>query len=58
MYYAPIGLGCYFAALIGTYGNSIVSGFLKTFIIYTITCVFVYVVVYSVYALVAGGKKD
>lgn len=57
MYYAPIGLGCYFAALIGTYGNSIVSGFLKTFIIYTITCVFVYVVVYSVYALVAGGKK-
>ena len=57
MYYAPIGLGCYFAALIGTYGNSIVSGFLKTFIIYTITCVFVYVVVYSIYALVAGGKK-
>lgn len=57
MYYAPIGLGCYFAALIGTYGNSIVSGFLKTFIIYTVTCVFVYVVVYSVYALVAGGKK-
>lgn len=57
MYYAPIGLGCYFAALIGTYGDSIVSGFLKTFIIYTITCVFVYVVVYSVYALVAGGKK-
>lgn len=57
MYYAPIGLGCYFAALIGTYGNSIVSGFLKTFIIYTVTCVFVYVVVYSIYALITGGKE-
>ncbi|MBE6156559.1 MAG: dicarboxylate/amino acid:cation symporter [Firmicutes bacterium] len=57
MYYAPIGLGCYFATLIGTYGESIAVGFLKTFVIYTIVCVFVYVVVYSVYALIAGGKK-
>ena len=57
MYYAPIGLGCYFAALIGTYGESIAVGFLKTFIIYTVVCVFIYVVVYSIYALIAGGKK-
>ena len=57
MYYAPIGLGCYFAALVGSYGKNIAVGFLKTFIIYTIVCVFVYVVVYSIYALIAGGKK-
>ncbi len=57
MYYAPIGLGCYFAALIGTYGNSIVNGFLKTFVIYTITCLVVYILIYSLYALIAGGKK-
>lgn len=57
MYYAPIGLGCYFAALIGTYGQSIAVGFLKTFIIYTIVCVIVYFIVYSLYALIAGGKK-
>ena len=57
MYYAPIGLGCYFAALIGTYGKSIAIGFLKTFIIYTIVCVFVYFVIYSIYVLIAGGKK-
>lgn len=56
MYYAPIGLGCYFAALIGTYGDSIATGFVKTFVIYTITCAFVYVIVYSAYALIAGGK--
>lgn len=57
MYYAPIGLGCYFAALIGTYGKSIAVGFLKTFIIYTIACIFVYFILYSLYALLAGGKK-
>jgi len=57
MYYAPIGLGCYFAALIGSYGNVIAFGFLKTFIIYTVVCVIVYFVVYSIYALIAGGKK-
>lgn len=57
MYYAPIGLGCYFAALIGSYGKSIAVGFFKTFIIYTLVCLFVYFFVYSLYALIAGGKK-
>ena len=57
MYYAPIGLGCYFAALIGTYGKSIAVGFLKTFIVYTLVCIFIYFVVYSLYVLIAGGKK-
>lgn len=57
MYYAPIGLGCYFASLIGTYGQSIAVGFLKTFIIYTVTCVIVYFAVYTLYAFIAGGKK-
>lgn len=57
MYYAPIGLGCYMAALIGTYGDSIAVGFLKTFIIYTVTCLIVYFIVYSIYALIGGGKK-
>lgn len=57
MYYAPIGLGCYFATLIGTYGESIALGFLKTFIVYTVVCLIVYFVVYSLYALIAGGKS-
>ena len=57
MYYAPIGLGCYFAALIGSHGKSIAVGFFKTFIIYTLVCLFVYFFVYSLYALIAGGKK-
>ena len=56
MYYAPIGLGCYFASLIGTYGECIAVGFLKTFIIYTLVCIFVYVILYSLYAIISGGK--
>lgn len=57
MYYAPIGLGCYFAAFIGTFGSSIAIGYAKTLLIYTVVCVFVYFVLYSLYALIAGGKK-
>ena len=57
MYYAPIGLGCYFAQFVGKFGSSIAIGYLKTFIIYTITCLIVYFVVYSIYAFIAGGKQ-
>ena len=57
MYYAPIGLGCYLAAFIGTFGKTIVYGYLKTFVIYLIVCLIVYFVIYSVYAFIAGGKK-
>ena len=57
MYYAPIGLGCYFASFIGQFGSSVAIGYLKTFIIYTISCLVVYFIVYSIYAYIAGGKK-
>lgn len=57
MYYAPIGLGCYFAALVGTFGGEIAIGYGKTFIIYTVVSVLFYFTVYSLYAFIAGGKK-
>ena len=57
MYYAPIGLGCYFAALVGTFGGEIALGYGKTFIIYTVVSVLFYFTVYSLYAFIAGGKK-
>ncbi|MFR3920015.1 MAG: dicarboxylate/amino acid:cation symporter [Clostridia bacterium] len=57
MYYAPIGLGCYFASLIGTFGSTIAVGYLKTFVVYTVVAILYYVIVYSLYALIAGGKK-
>ena len=57
MYYAPIGLGCYFASLVGTFGSSIAVGYLKTFVIYTVVAILFYVIVYTIYAFLAGGRK-
>jgi Na+/H+-dicarboxylate symporter len=57
MYYAPIGLGCYFAALVGNFGQTIVVGYLKTFIVYTVVALTFYFIMYTIYAFIAGGKK-
>lgn len=57
MYYAPIGLGCYFASLVGTLGSTIAIGFLKTFVIYTIVCLVFMALFYTLYAFIAAGKK-
>ncbi len=57
MYYAPFGLCCYFASLVGTFGSSIVLGYLKTFIIYTIASLFVYFIIYPLFAYISYGKE-
>lgn len=57
MYYAPIGLGCYFASLVGTFGKEIAIGYVKTFVIYTVVAILFYFVIYTLYAFIAGGKK-
>ena len=57
MYYAPIGLGCYFASLIGSYGSQIAVGYLKTFIIYLVVSVAYYFIIYTIYAFIAQGKN-
>lgn len=56
MYYAPIGLGCYFASLIGTLGTTIAIGYIKMFVVYLLVCLLIYFVFYSIYAFIAGGK--
>lgn len=57
MYYAPIGLGCYFASLVGTLGGTIAVGFLKTFVVYTLVCLVFMAVFYTLYAFIAGKFK-
>ena len=57
MYYAPIGLVCYFAALVGTFGSSIAVGYLKTFVVYAIVAVLYFIIVYTIYAYIAGRKE-
>lgn len=57
MYYAPIGIGAYFASFVGEFGAGVATSYLKMLIIYTVSCAFVYFVIYSLYAFIAGGKK-
>ncbi len=57
MCYAPIGLSCYFASLVGSFGKELVLGYAKTFLIYLIACLFIYFVIYSLYAIICGGKN-
>lgn len=56
MYYAPIGLCAYFMNLVGTFGVSLISGYLRSFILYTAVGVIYYLVFYTIYAYVAGGR--
>ena len=56
MYYAPIGLGGYFAAMVGTFGGSIAVGYIKTFIIYLVACAVFYFIIYTIFAYISAGK--
>ncbi len=57
MYYAPIGLMAYFASLIGEFGPNLIGSYAKSMIIYYLLCVVYFVVFYTLYAYLAGGKK-
>lgn len=57
MYYAPIGLCAYFMNLVGTFGISLISGYLRSFILYTVVGIIYYLVFNTLYAYVAGGKR-
>lgn len=57
MYYAPIGLACYFASIIGQLGTQILTGYLKVFLLYLGLSIIYYFVFFSIYAYVAAGKN-
>ena len=57
MYYAPIGLMAYFASLIGEFGPNLIGSYAKSMLIYYLLCVVYFVVFYTLYAYLAGGKK-
>lgn len=56
MYYAPIGLGCYFAVVVGQLGTQIIQGYLRVFLLYLGLTVINYFIFFSLYAYVAAGK--
>ena len=57
MYYAPIGLMAYFASLIGEFGPNLIGSYAKSMVIYYLLCVVYFVIFYTLYAYLAGGKK-
>lgn len=57
MYYAPIGLGCYFAAIIGQLGPQILEGYARAFALYLVLALIYYFGFFTLYAFIAGGKE-
>lgn len=57
MYYAPIGLGCYFATIIGELGPQILSGYARVFVLYIGITILYFFGFFTLYAFIAGGKN-
>lgn len=55
MLYAPIGLGAYFAALIGDYGTELLGAYSKAIIMFYPICVAYFLVAFTGYAYFAAG---
>lgn len=53
---APVGLGCYFAAIIGDLGSQIIGSYVRVIVLYIGIALFYFIVMNTVYALLAGGK--
>lgn len=56
MYYAPVGLGCYFASVIGQLGAQIVGGYLRVFLLYLGLSATYYFGFFTIYSFVSGNK--
>ncbi|MBF8984459.1 dicarboxylate/amino acid:cation symporter [Lutibacter sp. B2] len=57
MYYAPIGLGAYFAALIGTFGPELLGSYARAMAIYYPICIVYFLIAFTAYSYFAGGKQ-
>lgn len=57
MYYAPIGLGAYFAALIGDFGPELLGSYASAMVVYYPICIAYFFIAFFCYSYYAGGKK-
>lgn len=55
MLYAPIGLGAYFASLIGEFGPQLLGAYARAMIIYYPLCIIYFFVAFAGYTYYAGG---
>lgn len=56
MLYAPIGLGAYFASLIGEFGPQLLGAYARAMIIYYPLCIAYFFIAFAGYTYYAGGK--
>lgn len=56
MYYAPIGLGAYFAALIGEFGPTLLGSYARAVAFYYPFAIFYFVIMFTLYAFIGGGR--
>lgn len=56
MYYAPIGLGAYFASLVGVFGPELLGSYAKAVIVYYPVSILYFFIGFTLYAFIAGGK--
>lgn len=56
MYAAPIGLGCYFADVVGELGPRIVGAYAQILILYLLLTIVAFFGLNTIYAWLAGGK--
>ncbi|WP_077600955.1 dicarboxylate/amino acid:cation symporter [Oceanobacillus sojae] len=57
MYYAPIGLGAYFASLVGEFGTALIGDYAKAVIVYYPVSILYFAIGFTLYAFIAGGRK-
>jgi len=56
MYYAPIGIGAYFAALVAKLGPQLLSSYGRALLVYYPVCILYFVFAFTGYAFYAGGS--
>lgn len=57
MYAAPIGLGCYFAATAASVGPSILGGYIKIFVLYSVLAALMFFILNPALVLLARGPR-
>lgn len=55
MLYAPIGLGAYFASLIGEFGPQLLGAYARAMVVYYPLCIVYFLIFFSGYTFYAGG---
>jgi Na+/H+-dicarboxylate symporter len=57
MFYAPVGLGAYFAYLVGTLGAELLGSYLRVVAVYYPLAILYFFIGFSIYVFLAGGRE-